>query len=85
MRAYQRQLRAKPSTLQLHAMRNAAIAAARYDLALRDLGNSGSTLAHFERTARKTHLAMLATFPKPKPQPAATLAEILSHGARHDT
>jgi hypothetical protein len=77
LRAYQRQLRARPTTLQLSAMRNAAVAAARYDRALADLGNSGSTLAHYERVSRRAHMAMLATFPKPKPQPVPTLGDIL--------
>jgi hypothetical protein len=85
LRAYQRQLRAKPSTLQLAAMRASAIAAARYDLALRDLTISGATLAHYERVSRKALAAMHATFPKHPPQPVLSpLAAYLARGYGDD-
>jgi hypothetical protein len=77
LRAFQRQLRSKPTTLQLAAMRNAAIAAARYDRALRDYSLSGTSLAHYERVQRKALAQMHASF-KRDPQPALTLSDILS-------
>jgi hypothetical protein len=67
LRAYYRILKARPTTLQLAAMKAASIAAARYDRALRDDSLSGCTLAHYERTSRKTLAAMYATFPKREP------------------
>jgi hypothetical protein len=87
LRAYQRQLRARPTTLQLAAMRACAIATSRYDLALRDLTISGATLAHYERVARKASAAMYASFPKrlPQPQPRPLAAYLAGYGARHDT
>jgi hypothetical protein len=86
LRAYQRLLKARPTTLQHAAMLASALAAARFDRALRDDAISGATLAHYERTARKSHAAMLASFPKHPPQPqsrplSAYLAKI---GAGHD-
>ena len=83
LRAYQRQLRARPSDLQRSAMEAAAYAAAKYDRALRDPNLSATSLAHYERVHRKSLAAMHASF-KRSPAPELTLEQILHSQRRAD-
>jgi hypothetical protein len=76
VRAYQRVLKARPSTLQRAAMHAAARAAMRYDRALRDDSLSGCTLAHYERVSRRAYSAMLESFRR-SPEPGLTLEQLL--------
>jgi hypothetical protein len=75
-RGFQKLLKARPTALQLAAMRAAAYSAARLDRALANDGISGATLSHYERTARKTRTAMLEAFAKPQPQPHSSLRHV---------
>jgi hypothetical protein len=80
LRSYQRILRHRPTNLQRSLMQTAAVAAARYDAALRDPSISAQALAHLERVARKSSAAMHASFPKHQPEPELTPGELLRNG-----
>jgi hypothetical protein len=67
LKAYQRLFKARPSLLQYRILQAAALSAARYDRALRDLTISGATLAHYERVHRKAQEALNAILPRPAP------------------
>src|SRR6516225_9005770 len=62
-RAFQRELRHRPTNLQRVLMETAAVSAARFDRATRDPDIGAQNLAHLERDARRATAAMRAAFP----------------------
>ena len=83
-RAFQRELRRRPTNLQRVLMETAAVSAARFDYAAPNPDYGAQNLAHLMRVARRAAEAMRASFParsvRPNPRPP-TLADTLT-GAR---
>ena len=85
-RAFQRELRHRPTLLQRALMDAAAITAARFDAASRDPDVGAQDLAHLERVARRAAAAMRTSFPTKQRQQTGdvptSLGDALREGQR---
>ena len=85
-RAFQRELRHRPTNLQRALMNTAAVAAARFDQATRNPDVGAQDLAHLERVSRRAQAAMRASFPTKQRQHTrdvpTSLGDALREGQR---
>src|SRR5262249_23328732 len=80
-RAFQKELRHKPTNFQRSLMALAAITAARFDAASRNPDVTAQDLSHLERVARRAKKDMLESFhPKTEPEPPPPFDEMFANG-----